>query len=140
MLSIYAVIIEKLGKQLFLGALRGVMPRTTETPPSSQALERRLIVDRKQCVYSDIRRGSTSACEDKDKTHHSSFPNKNSVLARSHDQVLSNGKMSNGTVKEVPKMPKSNAVGVTVSPRRKSIHSTRDSESQLHRGANVLNS
>ena len=116
------------------------MPRTTETPPSSQALQRRLIVDRKQCVYSDMRRGSTSACEGKDKSHKSSFPSKNSVLARSHDQVLTNGKMSNGATRAAPKMPKSNAVGVTVSPRRKSIHSTRDTESQLHRGANSLTS
>ena len=40
--------------------------RASETPPSSQALQRRLIVDRKRCVYSDMssssnsRRGSVS--------------------------------------------------------------------------------
>ena len=114
--------------------------RTTETPPSSQALQRRLIVDRKQCVYSDLprrsRRGSEGAgLHNINKLHKKSLPTKNSATARSHDHVVtrrdtSESSVATSSIVDTPKTP-------TVAPpsRRQSIHAMIEIESPLRKGA-----
>ena len=111
--------------------------RTTETPPSSQALQRRLIVDRKQCVYSDLPRRNRRGSEGEG-LHKQSFPTKNLATARSHDKVVMKSDSSDSSVatsSDTSKRDKPQNTALAPPSRRQSIHAMIERESPLRRGA-----
>ena len=106
-----------------------------ETPPSSQALKRRLIVDRKQCVYSQLPQRNQWK-SDGATLYKQSFSNKNLVTSRSQDKVLARREISNSSVasNSSNEKPKS----ISMAPRRQSIHALGQRESPLRKGAKII--
>ena len=113
--------------------------KTTETPPSSQALQRRLIVEQKQVVYSDLPRGNRRRASEGTSLHNRSFHSKK--LATIQSQVTaSTGSPSNHVTISSREDPAKNGVVVAPPPlRRKSVHAMIDRESSpLRRGAKTI--
>ena len=130
-----------------------------ETPPSSQALQRRLIVNRKQCVYSDLPRknewGSDGAT-----LYKKPLPNKSLSTSTSTDKVglrrdVSDSSVADSSIGEaqkyVPVAPPfrrqsvQSTTGEThknvpVAPtyRRKSVHAVVHVEKHRRRGAKIF--
>ena len=69
----------------------------TETPPSSQALQRRLVVDRKQCVYSDLPKRNQFG-SDGSTLYKKSLQTKSLAASKSHEKVVLRNDMSNSSV------------------------------------------
>ena len=105
--------------------------RASETPPSSRALQRRLVVDRKQCVYSDLpKRSQWSSDESTLCKKQSSRPQKLST-SKSHDKVVQRPDISGSSVA-------TSTIGDTpISPpyRRQSVYAMTQRESPLRKGA-----
>ena len=106
--------------------------RASETPPSSRALQRRLVVDRKQCVYSDRSKRVQWCSDGGTLCKKQSSPAQSLTTSRSHDKVVERTDTSGSSVA-------TRTIGDTpVAPpyRRKSVHAVIQRESPLRRGSN----
>ena len=108
----------------------------TETPPLSQALQRRLIVDRKQCVYSDLPKRSGWG-SDGDTLSKKSSQTKPLTTSRSHDKVVTTKKdfseSSSAAISITDTSPK-NLSKSNQAPRRQSIQVIIPRDSPLSKG------
>ena len=108
----------------------------TETPPLSQALQRRLIVDRKQCVYSDLPKRSGWG-SDGDTLSKKSSQTKPLTTSRSHDKVVTTKKdfseSSSAAISITDTSPK-NYSKSNQAPRRQSIQVIIPRDSPLRKG------
>ena len=105
----------------------------TETPPSSQALQRRIVVDRKQCVYSDLPKRSQFG-SDGATLYKKSLQNKTLNASKSHEKVVLRTDMSNSSVATTSVDDTTKSKVVPPSYRRQSLHTVIQRESPLRRG------
>ena len=106
----------------------------TETPPSSQALQRRLVVDRKQCVYSDLPKRNQFG-SDGSTLYKKSLQTKSLAASKSHEKVVLRNDMSNSSVATTSVDDTTKNKNVPQSYRRQSLHTVIQRESPLRRGA-----
>ena len=108
----------------------------TETPPLSQALQRRLIVDRKQCVYSDLPKRSGWG-SDGDTLSKKSSQTKPLTTSRSQDKVLTTKKdfseSSSAAISITDTSPQNHSKS-NQAPRRQSIQVIIPRDSPLRKG------
>ena len=109
--------------------------RASETPPSSKhLLQRRLVVDRKQCVYSDLPKRSQWRSDGSTLSKKQSPSAQGLTTSRSQDKVIERTDSSGSSVV-------TSSIGDTpVAPpyRRQSIHAVSRRDSPLRRGAKKL--
>ena len=108
--------------------------RSSETPPSSRALQRRLVVDRKQCVYSDRHKRSQWRSDGSTLCKKQSSPAQSLTTSRSHDKVIertdtSGSSVATSTIGDTPVAPPY---------RRQSVHAVTQRESPLRRGSKII--
>ena len=108
----------------------------TETPPLSQALQRRLIVDRKQCVYSDLPKRSGWG-SDGDTLSKKSSQTKPLTTSRSQDKVVTTKKdfseSSSAAISITDTSPQNHSKS-NQAPRRQSIQVIIPRDSPLRKG------
>ena len=105
--------------------------RASETPPSSRALQRRLVVDRKQCVYSDLPKRSQWSSDGGTLCKKQSSLAQRLITSKSHDKVVEIPDVSGSSVAA------SNIGNTPIAPpyRRQSVHAVTQRESPSHKGA-----